>query len=338
MCVPEEYGGAGLGNVANYATWEAVYRICGSQNWLEDFALAHWAFGPSKLLEKVTPEAAERIVSPLVRGEQSLCFGMSEPDAGSDVQMIKTRAERDGAGWRISGRKTWTSNAAIADHIVVFAVTDRDLAARRLGGISAFLVPTDAPGFALERALLIQGDIGSPHCESSLDGVRVEPWQLVGELNQGFQIGLLGVSLGRIYNAAKSVGLARWALEKAIDYTKTRPDLRPADQRASGSGLPAGRVGDGGSRGPFDGPERGDAARQGPARHQGALDGEDLFRRGRHRGHRSRHPGARSPGLTNELGLVAAQKRTRVVQIADGTREILRRTIWHRLQGGDTEL
>lgn len=338
VCVPEEYGGAGLGNVANYATWEAVYHICGSHNWLEDFALAHWAYGPSKLLGKVTPEAAERIVSPLVRGEQGLCFGMSEPGAGSDVQMIKTRAERDGTGWRISGRKTWTSNAAIADYIVVFAVTDPDLAARRRGGISAFLVPTDAPGFALERALLMQGDIGSPHCESSLDGVRVEPWQLVGELNEGFQIGLLGVSLGRIYNAAKSVGLARWALEKAIDYTKTRQTFgRPISEHQGVAFQLA------------------ESAMEVHAAHLMGLNAAMLLDKGQLAIKELSMAKTYSVevateaidraiqahgalGLTNELGLVEAQKRTRVVQIADGTREILRRTIWHRLQGGDTEL
>ena len=338
VCVPEEFGGAGLGNVANYATWEAVYRVCGGLNWLEEFALAHWAYGPSRLLEKVTPEAAERIVSPLVRGEQGLCFGMTEPGAGSDVQMIKTRAEKDGSGWRITGRKTWTTNAAVADYSIVFAVTDPDLAARRQGGISAFLVPRDAPGFRLERAISIQGDIGSPHCESTLDGVRVEPWQLVGELNEGFQIGIFGVSLGRIYNAAKSVGLARWALEKAIDYTRTRQAFGQPISEYQGVGF-----------------QLAEAAMQVHAAHLMGLNAAMLLDRG--------HPAIKELsmaktysvevateaidrviqahggwGLTNDLGLVQAQKRTRIVQIADGTREILRRTIWRRLQGGDTEL
>ena len=199
-------------------------------------------------------------------------------------------------------------------------------------------MPTDAPGFVLERALLMQGDIGSPHCESSLDGVRVEPWQLVGELNEGFQIGLLGVSLGRIYNAAKSVGLARWALEKAIDYTKTRQTFgRPISEHQGVAFQLA------------------ESAMEVHAAHLMGLNAAMLLDKGQLAIKELSMAKTYSVevateaidraiqahgalGLTNELGLVEAQKRTRVVQIADGTREILRRTIWHRLQGGDTEL
>src|SRR5258707_4794322 len=89
--------------------------------------------------------------------------------------MITTRAVAEGDGWRISGRKMWTSNITFADWIVVFAVTDAARAAAKRGGISAFLVPTTAPGFALQRVTLLQGDIGGGAGGAALDAVRVGP-------------------------------------------------------------------------------------------------------------------------------------------------------------------
>jgi len=124
MCVPEALGGGGLGHLAYYVAWEALFNLCGPQNWLMLYALSHWAFGPSRLLENMTPEAQTRILPSLMDGSASMCFGMTEPGAGSDVFMIKTRAERDGDGWRITGRKIFISNAPIADYSVIFAVTD----------------------------------------------------------------------------------------------------------------------------------------------------------------------------------------------------------------------
>lgn len=116
----------------------------------------------------------------------------------------------------------WTSNVTFADWIIVFAVTDPDRATAKRGGISAFLVPTNAPGFTVQRVTLLHGDIGGVEGESTFDGVRVEPWQLVGTLHEGFRVALLGVSLGRVYNSARAVGLARWALEKAVAYAGQR--------------------------------------------------------------------------------------------------------------------
>ena len=125
MCVPESLGGGGLGHLAYYAAWEALFHRCGPQNWLMLYVLSHWAFGPSRMLTRITPKAQERILAGLMDGSRSMCFGLSEPNAGSDASMIRTRARREGDGWRISGRKIWTSNAPVADYCVVFAVICR---------------------------------------------------------------------------------------------------------------------------------------------------------------------------------------------------------------------
>ena len=99
MCVPESLGGSGFGMQAYYACWEELFHTCGAQNWMMLYALAHWAFGPSRLLEKVTDRARDEFLEPLMTGEKSMCFALSEPDAGSDAAMIKTRAVEDSDGW-----------------------------------------------------------------------------------------------------------------------------------------------------------------------------------------------------------------------------------------------
>ena len=338
MCVPESLGGGGLGHLAYYVAWQALFHRCGPQNWLMLYALSHWAFGPSRLLTRVTDEARERILTGLMNGTKSMCFGLSEPDAGSDASMIRTRAIRDGDGWRISGRKIWTSNAPVADYCVVFAVTDPEKAAAKQGGISAFLVPTDSPGFQIQRVIRLFGHIGGDEAEVSLDDVHVEPWQLVGELDQGFAVALYGVSLGRIYNSARAVGYGRWAVELALEYAKTRQAFgRPiADYQAvtfplaeSATELHAAHL---------------MGINAGLLLDQGGAAVKELSMTKAY----SVQVGVRAVdramqthgamGFTNEVGLTEAWHSLRIVNVADGTNEILYRTIAQRLLKGDTEL
>jgi len=315
-----------------------INRLCGPHHWLGTFALSHWAFGPSPVLEQVTTEARGRILAGLVSGRQSMCFGLSEPGAGSDATMIQTRATPDGDAWRITGRKMWTSNITFADWMIAFAVTDPARAAAKRGGISAFLVPTSAPGFTLQRVTLLHGDIGGVEGESTFDGVRVEPWQLVGSLHEGFRIALLGVSLGRVYNAARAVGLARWAIEKAVAYAGQRVAFGAPIADHQGVSFPLA-----------------ESAMQVHAAHLMGLNAAILLDRGERAIKElsmakayavevclravdraiQAHGGM---GLTNEVGLVHAYNTLRVINIADGTNEILRRTIYQQLAKGDLEL
>ena len=334
MCVPEALGGGGLGMLAYFVGWEALFHACGPRNWLMLYAISHWAFGPSRLLEKVTTRAQEEILEPLMRGEKSMCFGLSEPGAGSDAAQIRTKAVADGEGWRISGRKIWTTNAPVADYCIVFAVTNPE----RRGGISAFLVPTDAPGFRVERVIRMFGHIGGDEAELSLDDVPVEPWQLVGELDEGFATALYGVSLGRIYNTARAVGLGRWALEMGLDYAKTREAFGTPISEFQGVTFPLA-----------------ESAMELHAAHLMGLNVAILLDRGERAikelsmakayaveiGVRAVDRAMQTHGamgFTNELGLTDAWQALRVVNVADGTNEILRRTIVHRLLQGDVAL
>jgi acyl-CoA dehydrogenase len=336
LSVPHSLGGRGLGYLAYYAAWELINRTCGPLNWLGTFALSHWAFGPSAVLEQVTDEARATFLPGLMSGETSMCFGLSEPGAGSDASALTTRAEPDGDGWRLHGRKIWTTNVTFADWMVAFAVTGEPTAGRP--AISAFLVPTDAEGFHLERVIRMHGQIGGVEGETLLDGVRVEPWQLVGPLHGGLRIGLLGVSLGRVYNSARSVGLARWSLEKAIAYAKDRVAFGQPIAEYQGVSFPLA-----------------ESAMQVHAAHLMGLNVAQLLDRGeravkelsmtkaysvevclRAVDRAIQTHGAR--GFVNEEGLTEAYNTLRLINVADGTNEILRRTVFQQLARGDLDL
>jgi alkylation response protein AidB-like acyl-CoA dehydrogenase len=338
MCVPESLGGGGLGHLAYYVAWQALFHRCGPQRWLMLYALAHWAFGPSRLLTQVTAEAQNQILGGLMDGTRSMCFGLSEPNAGSDASMISTRATRDGDGWRITGRKIWTSNAPVADYCVVFAVTDPDRAQAKRGGITAFLVPTGSPGFSVQRIIRLFGHIGGDEAELALDDVAVEPWQIVGELDQGFGAALYGVSLGRIYNSARAVGYGRWAVELALDYAATREAFGQSISSYQGVTFPLA-----------------ESATELHAAHLMGLNAAMLLDQGSAAvkelsmtkaysvqvGYRAVDRAMQTHGamgFTNEVGLTEAWHSLRIVNVADGTNEILNRTIAQRLLKGDTAL
>ena len=338
LCVPEHLGGGGLGHLAYYHAWQALFHRCGPKNWLMLYALAHWAFGPSRLLEKATPEARERVLRGLMDGSESMCFGLTEPGAGSDASRLQTTAVRDGDGWAIHGGKIWTSNGGIADWCILFAVTDRDAVRAGRGGITAFLVPTDAPGFDVVRTLKIFGHLGSDEVELRFEGLRVEPWQIVGDEGAGFAAALYGVSLGRVYNSARAVGYGRWALDQALDYANEREAFGTTIGSFQGVTFPLA-----------------ESAAELHAAHLMGLNAGALLDRGERAVKElsmtkaySVQVGVRAVdramqthggiGFTNELGLTEAWRSLRVVNVADGTNEILYRMIAQRLLKGDREL
>ena len=338
MSVPTALGGGGLGMLAYFVVWERIYRLCGSHHWLGAFTVSHWAFGPSSVLLRMSQRAQGEILTDMMAGRTSMCFGMSEPGAGSDASMISTRATPDGEGWRINGRKIWTTNAPQADWCILFAVTDPERAARKAGGISAFLVPTSAPGFTLESVIRMHGSVGGNEGALVFEDLRVEPWQLVGDLHDGFKIGLQGVSIGRVYNSARAVGLGRWAMEMALAYAGQREAFGKPIAEYQGVTFPLA-----------------ESAMELHAAHLMALNVATLLDRGERAVKElsmtkayAVAAGARAidraiqthgaMGFTNELGLVHAWQDVRNVNVADGTNEILRRTIVQRLLAGDVEV
>ena len=222
MFAPKSVGGGGLGSYALYRAWERLHHRYGPARVLPMAAIAHWAYGPGPLCARLTPQASEQMLAPFMRGEITACFGMSEPDAGSDAWAMRTKATRVGDEWIINGVKQWITNSPTADYIFVFAVTDEEQRKHRKSGVSCFVVPMTAPGVNVDSVIKLFGHIGGDEGIVSFNDVRVPASALVGQLHLGFNLALEGVSTGRIYNAGRCVGLARWALDKASAYSKQR--------------------------------------------------------------------------------------------------------------------
>ena len=223
MFCPEELGGANQGIRLYLLCWEALFHRYGPpSNQLPYFVLSSFASGPHEVWMHASESLREEILPDLSSGRIHGGFGLTEPDAGSDSWMMKTTATRDGSDWIINGMKQWTSWSPTADFIIVYAVTDKEQVAARKGGITCFYVPTSTPGYKLESVLKIWGQIGGDEGILSFTDVRVPDRFRIGEEGKGLQLAMSGVRHGRLNHVGRSLGLARWALEKSIDYAKLR--------------------------------------------------------------------------------------------------------------------
>jgi acyl-CoA dehydrogenase len=331
MTIPNLLGGAGLGYRAMYTVWDYMFRRCNTHLWLGHHALAHWTKGPSPLLSEVSPGVRDRYLPGLMSGSSSMCFGMSEPDAGSDSWMMRTRAIQVNGGWRLSGAKQWISNGAHAELAVIFAVTDLEAARARSGGIGAFLVPTSSDGFECTGVTPMFGHAGSNEAELALTDVFVPDDHVLGDPADGFRLAMSGVTLGRIYNCGKATGLASWALSLGAAHAKQRVTFGVplASHQAISFGLA-------------------DSATELHSARLVALDCMEKLDGGL--AARTELAMAKitstemavrvidrvmqilgAMGFTNEIGLGEAWQLARVVCVADGSAEILRRQIAKQL-------
>jgi alkylation response protein AidB-like acyl-CoA dehydrogenase len=167
-----------------------------------------------------SPEQNERYVKPIATGEARAAFGLSEPQAGSDVMGIRTRARRDGDDWVLSGTKCWMSGVRQADWYTVFAKTGA-VDSRAHDSVSAFIVERAWPGVSVGRVDRKMGVRGVDTGELILDDVRVPAENVIGEVG-GFRLAMLGLNSMRPIVAARGIGLAEGALMYAVDYVKER--------------------------------------------------------------------------------------------------------------------
>lgn len=214
---PEEYGGAGMGILENTLIVEEFCRAdstIGSAVILSDFS--------SEVVMRFGDEEQKKEVLPKVAGGEAITAGCyTEPEAGSDLTAIKTRAEKDGDEWVINGSKTFITNGNIADYYIVLAVTNPD-AQPRYRGFSTFLVKKDTPGLSTNK---ISGKLGiraSPTAEVVFKDVRVDESAVIGELNRGFYQVLEFFDESRIEIAAQALGIAQGAFDRIINYVKQR--------------------------------------------------------------------------------------------------------------------
>ncbi len=179
-------------------------------------ALALQGLGSYPLLQSGSPEVVDRWIPGVVAGTIVAAFALSESGAGSDAAALALRATRDGDGWRLSGEKTWISNAPDADVYAVFARTTEGAGAR---GVTAFVVAGDAEGLSGERL-----DMVAPHAIGRLvfDGVRVGPADVLGEVDRGFAVAMRTLDLFRPSVGAFAVGMAQAALDASLEWALTR--------------------------------------------------------------------------------------------------------------------
>jgi len=213
--IPEAYAGPGGDHLAACLVVEEVARGCASTS----LAIAANGLGTTPLLLAGSEQLKRDYLPRLARGEAMFSYALSEPEAGSDVAAIRTRAVRDGDGWVLRGTKRWITGAGMSDYYVVFALTD-PLAGSH--GISAFLVEKADPGVSFGAPERKMGMRGSPTAEVHLDGTRVTDARVIGELGGGMRLALWTLDHTRVVIAAQAVGIAQGALDLAVDYVRQR--------------------------------------------------------------------------------------------------------------------
>jgi butyryl-CoA dehydrogenase len=216
VAVSSEWGGAGMDTVAYALAIEEISRGCASVGVTLSVNNSLYC---DPLLKYGTDEQKDRWLKPFARGEKLGCFGLTEPQAGSDAAEQRTTAVRKGNGYVINGTKNWITNGPVADAIVLFTMTDRTKGTK---GITAFVVDTKAPGFVRQKPDEKLGICASPSCTIFFDNMEVPAKQRLGAEGDGFKIAMSTLDGGRIGIAAQAIGIGRAAFEEARDYSKVR--------------------------------------------------------------------------------------------------------------------
>lgn len=212
----EEYGGAGADSTSFAIVTEELSRACGSTGITYS---AHISLGGAPLSLFGTEEQKQTYLSKICSGESFGAFGLTEPNAGSDAGGTKTSAVLDDNGWLINGSKCFITNASHASFLALTAVTDKEKGAR---GITAFIVPTDSPGFTVLANYEKLGLHSSNTTELVLENVRIPEENVLGKQGEGFKQFLITLDGGRIGIGAMAVGIAQAAYDKALQYAKQR--------------------------------------------------------------------------------------------------------------------
>ena len=216
LCVPEEFGGSGAGILGLTIAIEEVAKYSNAAALM--LLLTRLPTGPVMIAG--SDDLIRKYVTPVATGDARAGFGLSEPQAGSDVMGIRTKAVPDGEGWRLTGTKCWMSGVRQADWYCVFAKTG-PADSRAHDSVTAFLVERSWPGVEVGRSDRKMGVKGVDTGELILDGVHVPPENVIGEIG-GFRLAMLGLNSMRPIVAARGIGLAEGALMYAVEYVKQR--------------------------------------------------------------------------------------------------------------------
>ena len=216
MVVPPEYDGAGTDYVS-YAL--ALMEIAWAEGATSTIMSVHNSVGCMPILKFGTDAQKNRYLRKMALGEWIGCFCLTEPQAGSDAAAITTKAVKTAGGYVLNGSKQFITSGQNAKVAIVFAVTD-PLAGKK--GLSAFIVPTDTPGWVVARVEDKLGQHASDTCQIILEDLHVGAENLLGAEGEGLKIALANLEGGRLGIAAQSVGMAQAALDHAVAYAKER--------------------------------------------------------------------------------------------------------------------
>ncbi|WP_257555997.1 acyl-CoA dehydrogenase family protein [Sphingobium sp. CFD-2] len=230
MTAPEVFGGAEADSLS-YAL--ALIELAAADGALSTIVSIQNSIIVGGLLKDGNDAQKQRFLPDLIAGRTIGAFALTEADAGSDASAVRTRAVKVNCGWRLNGAKQFITSGKIAGLAMVIAVTDPEAGKK---GLSAFLVPTDRPGYIVDKVEHKMGQGASDTCALRFDDLFVEDDLLLGQPGQGYRIALANLETGRIGIAAQCVGMAQAALEIAVGYAKDRRSMGKAiiDHQAVG--------------------------------------------------------------------------------------------------------
>jgi butyryl-CoA dehydrogenase len=214
--VPQEYGGAGL----DYLSYGLIVEEIGrGDSAIRTVISVQTSLVCSAILKWGTEEQKQTYLPKLCSGEWLGCFGLTEPDTGSDAANQKTGARKTDTGWAINGAKMWISMGNYARLALIFAQTDPELGHK---GLACFLVDTDQPGFQTQTIEHKMGLHASDTASIALDDVEVSDDQMLGQIGEGFKVAMSALDSGRYSVAAGCVGICRGCVEESVKYAKER--------------------------------------------------------------------------------------------------------------------
>ncbi len=219
MLIPEEYDGLGLDTCTYLVALEEIAAVDAS---IAVLMSVHNSLPTQMLLRYGNEAQKERYLKPMARGEWLGAFALSEPEAGSDAASLRTQAVRDGDHYVLNGTKAWVSAGGHADVILAMARTDSPSDRKGARGISTFIVTPDMPGFSVGKKEDKMGLRGSETVQLVFDDLRVPAENLLGQEGMGFVYAMQSLDNGRLGIAAQSIGIARAALEHAVNYAAER--------------------------------------------------------------------------------------------------------------------
>ena len=215
--IPVEYGGIGYNSVESAILTEELFAADPGIG----LCISSAGFGAEALIEFGTEDQKERILPEVAAGDAVMGSAISEPQAGSDVTAVETRAEKDGDEWVINGNKMWITNGTVGDYFVILCETDPEVE-DRYSGYSQILVESDRDGFEADKITGKLGIRASDTAELILDDVRVPEENLVGQRGMGFLQLMQFFDETRTAVAAQGVGIAKGAAERALEYAEER--------------------------------------------------------------------------------------------------------------------